>query len=54
MPLVALTPLQPPDAVQDEALVVLQVKVLELPADIELGDAERAMVGTDTGGAVGP
>ena len=45
MPLVALGPLQPPEAVQEVALVELQVKVEPAPRATELGFTARVTVG---------
>ena len=53
-PDVAFVPLQAPDAVQEEALVEVQVKVLAWPAVTELGEALKATVGAGVGGGVGP
>jgi hypothetical protein len=47
LPEVTLLPLQPPDAVQDVALVLDQVSVLELLVIIVDGEALSATVGTD-------
>lgn len=45
VPAVPLAPDQEPDAVQDEAPVVLQFKVLVEPLDTLLGDALKVIVG---------
>jgi hypothetical protein len=45
VPLVALLPLHPPEAVQDVALVLDQVSVEEPPAKTVVGLAEIATVG---------
>jgi hypothetical protein len=45
VPLVALAPLQPLEAVHDVALVELQVMVLELPDVMLEGEAEIVVVG---------
>jgi hypothetical protein len=45
VPLVVLLPLQPPEAVHDVALVVLQVSVDELPLVIEAGAAVSTTAG---------
>ena len=44
-PAVACAPVQPPEAVQEEAFVEDQERVEELPADSEVGEAERVTVG---------
>jgi hypothetical protein len=46
VPLVALVPDQPPDAVQVEALVVLQERVAEEPLTTLVGLADRVTVGS--------
>lgn len=46
-PEVALVPVQPPDAVQEVALVEFQERVEELPGVTAVGLAERVMVGID-------
>jgi hypothetical protein len=51
LPLVALVPLQPPEAVQDVALVVLQVSVALAPVNTPVGFAVSVTVGA--GGGVG-
>ena len=48
LPLVALLPLQPPEAVQTVALVVLQVRADELPLATLVGFAESVTVGAGT------
>ena len=48
-PLVASLPLQPPEAVQDVAFVVDQLKVELLPLAMELGLAARLTVGAGVG-----
>jgi hypothetical protein len=50
LPAVALAPLHPPEAVQEEALVVDQVSVKELPTVTVPGLAEREIVGVVVGG----
>ena len=45
LPLVALAPVQPPEAVQLVALVELQVSVEDAPFAIEAGAAEIVTVG---------
>lgn len=45
VPLVALVPVQDPEAVQLVALVLLQVSMLASPLVMEVGDAERVTVG---------
>ena len=45
LPLVALAPVQPPEAVQLVALVELQVSVEDAPLAIEAGAAEIVTVG---------
>ena len=52
MPLVALVPVQPFEAVQEVALVELQVSVAEAPAVIEVGLAPIVTVGAGVGGSV--
>ncbi len=52
-PLVALLPLQAPEALQLVALVLLQVKVLDSPLLIVAGEAERLTVGAGFGGGGG-
>ncbi len=52
VPLVALVPLQPLLAVQEVALVELQVSVADAPAVIAVGFAESETVGAGTGGSV--
>lgn len=44
-PEVALLPLQPPEALQEVALVLLQVRVEAEPEVTEVGEAEKEMVG---------
>jgi hypothetical protein len=46
VPLVAFVPLQPPEAVQDVALVELQVNVEDPPLVVVVGLAVRMAVGT--------
>ena len=48
-PLVALAPDQPPEAVQEVAFVVDQLKVELLPLAMELGLAARLTVGAGVG-----
>ncbi|MGD0502535.1 MAG: hypothetical protein ABSD02_07320 [Steroidobacteraceae bacterium] len=50
VPLVAKDPLQPPEAVQDVALVELQVSVEEPPETTLVGDALKLAVGTGGNG----
>jgi hypothetical protein len=45
LPLVACVPVQPPEAVQDVALVLDQVSVLVAPAVIAVGVAAKVTVG---------
>ena len=47
-PEVAWDPVQPPEAVQEEALVELQESVEEPPLVTEVGEAERVRVGAET------
>ncbi len=47
-PLVALVPLQPPEAVHEVALVELQVKVDALPLATDVGFAASATVAAGT------
>ena len=49
-PLVALAPLQPPEAVHPVALVLLQLSVEDAPLVIEAGAAERVTVGAEVDG----
>lgn len=51
LPLVALAPLQPPDAVHEVALVALQVRFEALPLDTLVGFAASVTVGS--GGVTG-
>ena len=51
VPVVALTPLQPAEAVHDVAFVVLQVNVALAPLAPLVGDAVKVRVG-DAGGGV--
>jgi hypothetical protein len=51
LPLVALVPLQAPEAAHEVALVLLQVRVLADPASKLEGVADRATVGTAGGGS---
>lgn len=44
-PLAPLLPAQPPDAVQLDALVELQVRVIDPPARMDVGEAARWTVG---------
>jgi hypothetical protein len=54
-PVIALVPDQPPDALQDVALVELQVSVEAVPEVIEVGLADNATVGVGAlGGATEP
>ena len=53
LPLVALAPLQPPDAVHEVALVVLQVRFDVLPLETLAGFAASVTVGSDGGGVTG-
>ena len=46
MPLAAFVPLQPPEAVQDVALVEVQVSVDDPPLAMVVGLATRVAVGT--------
>ena len=55
VPLVALLPVQVPDAVQDEALVEDQVRVTTLSSNTDEDDDERLAVGLGSGaGALPP
>jgi hypothetical protein len=45
LPLLASVPLQPPDAMQDDALAAAQVRVEALPCETLLGLALRETVG---------
>lgn len=54
LPLVAWVPLQPADATQDVALVVLQVKVAASPVATVAGTACSITVGAALGGGVEP
>jgi len=47
VPLVGSAPLQAPDAVQDVAPVEDHVRVVELPAEMDVGLADRETVGGD-------
>jgi len=47
LPLVALLPLQPPEAVQLLALVELQVRAAACPLETAVGSAERVTVGAN-------
>ena len=53
VPLVALVPLHPPEAVHEVALVEDQVTVELLPDVMLVGFAENATVGAGVGGGVG-
>jgi hypothetical protein len=46
LPLPARVPLQPPDAMQDDALVAAQVRVDALPCETLLGLALKETMGT--------
>ena len=50
LPLTALAPVQPPDAVQAVVLVLLQVNVLALPTATDVGLTAKDMVGSEGGG----
>jgi hypothetical protein len=53
LPLFANAPLQPPDALQDEALVELQVNMAAAPLLTVVGDALSDAVAAGGGGATG-
>jgi len=54
VPLVALLPVQPPEAVQDVALVLDQVSAVVAPVVTLTGLADRVTVGAGTGAGVEP
>jgi hypothetical protein len=54
LPLVGNAPLQLPDALQDEALLEVQVNVEDPPASIVVGEAESDAVGTGGRGLLLP
>ena len=50
----ALVPVHPPDAVQEVAFVLDQVRVEDWPEVIDVGEAERETVGEVGGGVPVP
>jgi hypothetical protein len=54
LPLAGNTPLQLPDALQDEALLEVQVNVEDPPASIVVGEAVSDALGTGGGGLLPP
>ena len=53
LPLVGKVPLQPPDAVQELALLEVQLNVEDPPASMVVGDAVSVAVGEGGGGTGG-